>query len=74
MNNNDIDARQRRAEAIDAARAARDEAEAEGLPVTSVFLRAARAAAALVGDNEAGLIAGGLLGLVDDDGNPTRKP
>ena len=63
----------RRAHAIDAARDAIHEAEAEGQPRPVVFLRAARAAAALVGDNEGGLIAARLLGLVDDDDMPTNR-
>jgi len=71
--NNDTDARLRRAEAIDAARDAIAEAEAEGLPAPSIFLHAARAAAALVGDNEGGIIAGRLLGLLDSDNMPTRR-
>lgn len=71
---NATDDRLRRAEAIDAARDAIRKAEAEGLPRPSVFLAAARAAAALVGDNEGGIIAGKLLGLVDDDDMPRSRP
>ena len=69
----EIDARDtferlRRARAIDAARDAIAQVEAEGQDRLAAFLRAARAAAALVGDNEGGIIAGKLLGLVVDDG------
>lgn len=67
----DVDDRMRTAAAIDAARDAIHQAEAEGQPRTTVFLRAARAAAAIVGDNEGGLIAARLLGMVDDDDMPT---
>ncbi|MBX7250232.1 MAG: hypothetical protein K1X35_14455 [Caulobacteraceae bacterium] len=62
----------RRAHAIDAARDAIRKAEAEGQPRPVVFLRAARAASTIVGDNEGGLIAARLLGLVDDQGMPTK--
>lgn len=55
------------ARAVDAARDAIREAEAEGQPRTTVFLRAARAAAAIVGDNEGGIIAARLLGLLPGD-------
>ena len=58
----------RLATAIDAARDAIAQVEAEGQDRLAAFLRAARAAAALVGDNEGGIIAGKLLGLVVDDG------
>jgi len=74
----EIDARDtferlRRARAIDAARDAIAQVEAEGQDRLAAFLRAARAAAALVGDNEGGIIAGRLLGLLDADGKPITR-
>lgn len=65
--------RLRLAHAIDAARDAIAQAEAEGQDRLAAFLRAARAAAALVGDNEGGIIAGRLLGLVGDDNMPMNR-
>lgn len=63
----------RRVHAIDAARAAIEQAEAEGKDRLAAFLAAARAAAALVGDNEGGIIAGRLLGLLDENNIPTER-
>ena len=59
--------------AVSAARRAIAQGKAEGLPLPSVFLAAAHAAAAIVSDNEAGIIAGRLLGLLDENNMPTNR-
>ena len=68
------DEQERRAQAIDAARDARDLAESQGQDSIQTFLAAWRAAAALVDENTAGIIAARMLSMLDENNSPTRRP